>query len=229
MQLIAIIATIVLIGGYAYDNRIRGSHDKPWWIPGKWAAYAWFTIMMSLATWAVYGKELFDLVPIFGMEVARWKLLAMDYPITWLCFSFGWGDFFPHGRKDLISDMSSGRKKEFWLADTLADKIHGELHSGRTSEWLKKWQTTAMNFRFGLTFGLLKFPWLAFTFSDWRIALLGIPMFFSGYLYRFAFVKHDENSIPKAEMMVGALLGLMTSGILWLRVRKKDRKDVNVD
>jgi len=225
-QLFLIISTLLLTAGYAYDNRVRGSADKPWYIPGKWAAYAWFTILLTVCTWFYYGQELFHLIPIpftnYSMEM--WQLLLIDYPITWFCFAFGWGDFFPHGRKDLISDMSMGRKKEFWPADTLANIIYGNLHSGRDSKFLKNWQTIAMSFRFGLTFGLLKFPFLAFVFEDWRIALLGIPMFLAGPIYRIAFIKHDKYSIPKAEYMIGALIGILTAMIFWMR-RKNDKRN----
>jgi len=131
---------------------------------------------------------------------------ALSFITDWGCNSWGWGDFYPHGRKSNTGDFKPARIG----ADLLYDE---DLQT-------KNWQTCAMSLRFTLTFGVMATPLFAYVLQNWWY-LLTIPFYLlSGLLYRYA-LRPDpatgterHGSLRNAEYLNGALLGTIRGSII---------------
>lgn len=179
---------LLIIPLYTIGNYIRGRGFK--YIP-KVAVYAAVALAVGLITWS-------------------WELGLIWFFADWLCFSFGWGKYFPHGNAKKIV-----YEKEFAPADWLTNKIYGRLTSRKPKGWTKNWQTIAMSLRFFLTFGIIKVGALAvFTMNPYFL-LTSFGYLLAGFIYLLAFENHTSKSVRNAEIGTGLLLGIISFTQLW--------------
>ena len=123
--------------------------------------------------------------------------------ISWLCNSFGWGDFYPHGRSSNTGDFYPAR----WCADLFFNEHQSTI----------KWQTTAMGFRFFLTFGLLGTPLLAYIASNWAYLAVAPLYLLCGGIYRLCLINESTKSIRSAELFNGAYMGAIFGILLFCK------------
>lgn len=179
-----IILTIV----YAAGNVLRGSGKIK-----KVICYAGFAILFAIC---IYCTN-----PSIGLHLLA-ILTALSFGIDWACNSFGWGDFFPHGRVSRTGDF----KPAAWLADKKYDLVTET----------KNWQTLAMSYRFFLTFGLIGTPLLAYAVDSWWY-LLAAPLYMlSGIIYRSALTPETKESEKDGHIYNGLLMGSIRGAILFI-------------
>lgn len=187
-------------------NRLRGS--------GKIARTLACALMAIPLTIVVYFT--------LGWEKAAYAYAGTALTL-WLCFLFGWGKFFPHGQNE-VAGSKIYLEKEFLPAEWCANKIVGKWTKPEPYDFVVKWQTVAMSFRWFLTFGCLTFPTLGILFNSVVIGLLGILTLLAGPLYRLGFSKYSPDSVEKSEYYTGALLGALFSviGVILMRGKNKN-------
>lgn len=179
---------LIIIITYAACNVIRGSGKVTKVVP-----YAGFSIIYALC---LYGHN-----PDIGLGLLS-ILAALSFGVDWVCNSWGWGDFITTGRKSNTGDFPPAR----WCADRLFDE----------DKKTKKWQTTAMSFRFSLTHGLIGIPLFAWAIGNWWY-LCAIPVFMlSGFAYSVCFMKETKESLPGAEFVNGLLMGTIRGSMIFL-------------
>jgi len=105
---------LVLVPFFAATNRVRGTNKekRPKFLPNKLSCYA-ITAFVYSAFLFVINKSLFlsahesiPAIPV-GVISGLWILLGL-----WLCFSFGWGKYYPHGLNEL-GGKKYGKKENF--------------------------------------------------------------------------------------------------------------------
>jgi len=136
-----------------------------------------------------------------------WKYGLVIFFTNWLCYSWGWGKFFPHGR-------NTSKEREFLPATAIADSLWG--HQDNLSiRLLRYWQATAMSMRFFLTFGLIKVPLLAYLLESPQFLGAASLYLFVGAIYYYFFKNEDEYSVRKSELAVGLLQGFINGSIIF--------------
>jgi len=179
---------ILLIIAYSVGNAWRGSGKIK-----KVIVYAGFATMYCLCIYLAGSGVSYGLLAI---------LAALSFAIDWLCNSFGWGDFFPHGRPSDTGDFAPAR--------LCANIFYDE------DDNTKNWQTLAMSFRFFLTFGLIGTPLLAVALDNYWY-LLAMPFYMlSGLCYRLMFREETADSVRNSEYLNGALIGTLRGTVLFI-------------
>ena len=211
------IGVIALIGGYSWLNRERGKPSEDRFKgTNKIVIYSIMTLFQLAVIFMVYRTDI---------DAKTYALYMVDFPITALCFAFGWGKYFPHGR-ETWGGSKLYEEKEFAPADWWANWRHGKWVAGKDEAWIKKWQTSGMNARWFIPFGLVKFPYLAWVFENPWILISSLICSQMGWAYRWAFKDFTSTSLKKAEYLTGALLGLASSVIVITKLfKKKDKSD----
>lgn len=179
---------IFLIILYAACNVLRGSGKVK-----KVLVYAGFSLIYSLSIYSLNPSIGLGLLSIFAVT---------SFAVDWICNSWGWGDFFPHGRVSRTGDF----KPAAWCADKFYSIVNDTV----------KWQTTAMSFRFFLTFGLIGTSLLSYAVSNWWYLCTAPLLMLSGPAYRLCFIKETRESIPASEFVNGLLLGTVRGTLLFI-------------
>lgn len=219
-------ATAVMAIMYAYGNRERGdgdAEDNP-----KDAKIVRELKFNKIAVYGVYAFLFFMLsVLVFGAAAfAPWRdtgvptvivLTVADFLLNWLCFSFGWGKFFPHGQNySTVDNAPVWLQKEFPPGEWLANAIHGKWMKPEPEDFVRKWQFTALCGRFLFTFSLIKFTVFGAVIGSWLLPLLSVPFSIgAATAYWFAFRPFTNVSLIHAELSAGIAFGFMHS-LMWV-------------
>lgn len=161
----------------------------------------------KVIVYAVYSLALTLCVYFVKPDIDAYKLVSIgvvSFLIDWLCNSFGWGAFIPHGRYD---PKEGGFKPARWCADMFFDAKKSPA----------KWQTTAMSFRFFLTFGLVGVPILSYSLNNFNY-LYVMPLFLiCGLIYRLPFLfKETKYSLGIAEFINGGFISSIRGLVIFL-------------
>lgn len=235
LYIVSVVSCLFLVGGFTYMNRVRGSDKKPPFMPSKIAVYAAMSLLLTLTLTATDFELMSGKASLYGYAVSLFGYKPMmgpflflgDFLSNFLCFVWGWGKFFPTGWNFTPDGRPLWEEKEFPPAEWVANAVVGKWGREMSTDWVKKWQAVGMSARFGLTFGLIKFPFLGACLGSVVVSISGLFMALAGVVYYSAFKKHTEKSVPLSEYLVGALLGLLSSVAIISRVKKKqgNKKD----